>query len=147
MYENDYIGKIVYIKNIVFAKGENKLDHAYNIGRPCLLIYSDEEYDYFLIISSQIKNKNYDFDYYKLNNDDFMYLYDYHGNNSRVKLDSAHGYVYLRSIYKRKVSGFGMNDSGKIKLKTYKDIINKIKFLHNNENMSEIINNARVIGR
>ena len=40
-----------------------------------------------------------------------------------------------------------MNDSGKIKLKTYKDIINKIKFLHNKENMSEIINNARVIGR
>ena len=147
MYENDYIGKIVYIKNIVFAKGENKLDHAYNTGKPCLLIYSDEEYDYFLIISSQIKNKNYDFDYYKLNNDDFMYLYDYHGNNSRVKLASAHWYVYLRSIYKRKVSGFGMNDSGKIKLKTYKDIINKIKFLHNKENMSEIINNARVIGR
>ena len=123
VYENDYIGKIVYIKNIVFAKGENKLDHAYNTGRPCLLIYSDEEYDYFLVISSQIKNKNYDFDYYKLNNDDFIW---WSWNNSRVKLVSAHGYVYLRSIYIGKVSGFGMNDSGKIKLKTYKDIINKI---------------------
>lgn len=52
VYENDYIGKIVYIKNIVFAKEENKLDHAYNTGRHCLLIYSDEEYDYFLAISS-----------------------------------------------------------------------------------------------
>ena len=52
MYENDYIGKIVYIKNIVFAKGETKLDHAYNTGRPCLLIYNDEEYDYFLVLNS-----------------------------------------------------------------------------------------------
>lgn len=58
-----------------------------------------------------------------------MILYDYNGNNSRVKLVFAHGYVYLKSIYKGIVSGFGMNDSGKIKLKTYKDIINKIKFL------------------
>lgn len=56
VYENDYIGKIVYIKNIVFAKEENKLDHAYNTGRPCLLIYSDEEYDYFLVVlRSKIK--------------------------------------------------------------------------------------------
>ena len=55
-----------------------------------------------------------------------MILYDYHGNNSRVKLVFAHGYVYLRSIYIGKVSGFGMNDPVKIKLKTYKDIINKI---------------------
>ena len=64
MYENDYIGKIVYIKGIVFATGKTKLDHAYSIGRPCLIIYSDNEYDYFLTMSSKIKTKSYTFDYY-----------------------------------------------------------------------------------
>lgn len=53
----------------------------------------------------------------------------------------------MRNIYKKRVSGFGVNDSGKIKLETYKAIIDKLKYLHNNENMNEIVNDARVIGR
>ena len=148
MYENYYIGKIVYIKDIVFTDGStNKLDHAYKKGRPCLLIYSDDEYDYFLTISSEIKTKSYTFEYYKLCPDDFMYLYEYTGVDAKKDASYAHGYVNMRNIYKKRVSGFGVNDSGKIKLETYKEIINKLKYLHNNENMNEIVNDARVIGR
>ena len=144
MYKNDYIGKIVYIKGIVFATGKTKLDHAYSIGRPCLIIYSDNEYDYFLTMSSKIKTKSYTFDYYKFQPDDFMFLYKYKNMKDSYY---AHGYVNLRNIYKKRVSGYGMNDSGKIKLETYKEIINKLKYLHNEDNMNEIINSAKAMGR
>ena len=147
MYENDYIGKIVYIKDIVFATGKIKLDHAYSIGRPCLLIYNDEEYDYFLTISSKIKTKSYAFDYYKLCPDDFMFLYKYENIKNMKDSDYAHGFINLRNIYKKRVSGYGINDSGKIKLETYKEIIKKLKYLHNKDNMNEIVNSAKAMGR
>lgn len=147
MYSNDYIGKIVILKNIVFNRGKNKLDHAYKGGRPCLLIYSDEEYDYFLTITSEVKNKSYEFEYYKLNPDDFLYLYNYRGDNSKVNFDYIHGYVNMFEIYKKRISGYGFHDFGKIKLETFKDIMEKFKFLHNKENMEQIINKASIMGK
>lgn len=145
MYENDYIGKIVILQNIVFNTGKNRLDHAYKGGRPCLLIYSDEEYDYFLTIKSEPRTKSYGFEYYKLNPEDFMYVYNYHGAYHKSSFQGIHGYVNLMEIYKRRVSGYGSKDYAKLKLSTYKDIINKFKKLHKSENMESITSKASII--
>ena len=51
-YENSIVGNIVLVRNLVFYNNANRkyeLDHAYKTGRPCLVIYSDDEYDYFLL--------------------------------------------------------------------------------------------------
>lgn len=145
MYENDYIGKIVILQNIVFNTGKNKLDHAYKGGRPCLLIYNDEEYDYFLTIKSELRTKSYDFEYYKLNSKDFMYIYNYHKTYYKSNFPYIQGYVNLMDIHKRRASGYGSKDYAKLKLSTYKDIINKFKKLHNSENMEVIMSKASII--
>lgn len=145
MYKDDYIGKIVIIKNIVFNSGKNRLDHAYKGGRPCLLIYSDEEYDYFLTIKSEPRTKSYGFEYYKLNPEDFLYLYNYRGDNSKVTFDYIHGYVNMFEVYKKRISGYGFRDFGKIKLETFKDIMDKFKFLHKSENIESITSKASII--
>ena len=60
-YEREAIGNIILIKNIIFKNTANKkkeVDHAWKFGRPCLVIYSDEQYDYILTITSTQKKKN-----------------------------------------------------------------------------------------
>ncbi len=60
-YENSYLGSIVIIRNLIFnqnKKNGNQVDHAWRAGRPCVIIYTDNEYDYFLPLSSTIAEKN-----------------------------------------------------------------------------------------
>ena len=48
-YEREAIGDIVIVKGIVFentAIGKKEPDHAWKDGRPCMIIYSDNELDY-----------------------------------------------------------------------------------------------------
>ena len=78
---NSPLGEIVIIKNIVFKKDRNtkkQVDHAWSSGRPCLILYSDEEYDYYLTLTSSKERKNYfsqiKDDFYKLNGEDFFYI-------------------------------------------------------------------------
>lgn len=47
---------IVIVRDIIFYNEitENyEMDHAFQKGRPCLILYSDGEYDYFLSLTSQ----------------------------------------------------------------------------------------------
>ena len=58
-YEKEAIGNIILMRNIVFTNSTNKpqeIDHSWKRGRPCLIIYSDDEYDYFLTIKSSISD-------------------------------------------------------------------------------------------
>ena len=61
-YENETIGNIILMKNIVFTnerKNTHEIDHSWRTGRPCLIIYSDNEYDYFLTMKSSITNTKF----------------------------------------------------------------------------------------
>lgn len=140
MYSKSNLGSIIIVKGIIFNNSNNNrrvVDHAHELGRPCLLIYSDDEYDYFLTLTSSIKN-NKRSEYYKLLNKDYDYLYS--GS------DSAVGFINLRNIYKKKICGYGVDDIGKIKYSVYKDIMNKFKEYHCNYSFDEIKESSIVIG-
>lgn len=142
MYENDYIGKIVNIRGIVFdnyISNKKEVDHAYNTGRPCIIIYSDEEYDYFLTMSSSMNVHGQNFEFFKLNSDDYMYLYKYVGDSHKNVFE---GYINLKKVYKKKVSGFGMDDKGKIKFEVYKKLMEKFKKYHNYKELNDICEKA-----
>ena len=71
-YEKGVIGNIIIMKNIVFTNSINvkkthEIDHSWRTGRPCLIIYSDDEYDYFLTIKSHITDTKYQNHYASLN--------------------------------------------------------------------------------
>ena len=58
-YEREAIGDIVIVKGIVFentAIGKKEPDHAWKDGRPCMIIYSDNELDYLLTLTSVDKD-------------------------------------------------------------------------------------------
>ena len=61
-YEREAIGDIVIIKNIIFKnkvkEGKKETDHSWEQGRPCIIIYNDDEYDYFLTMKSNPDYKN-----------------------------------------------------------------------------------------
>lgn len=68
---------IVIVRDIIFYNEitENyEMNHAFQKGRPCLILYSDGEYDYFLSLTSQQKGKYVD-EYYPVTPDSFHYVY------------------------------------------------------------------------
>lgn len=124
MYNNSVIGCVVYVKDIIFNdNNKRKLDHAYNSGRPCLIIYTDDEFDYFLPLTHSKKgiSKN---QCYEISNSDYEYKYKKTDDISRI---------ILRRIYKRKSWGYGDNEIGKLKLDSYIKIIDKLKEYYNND--------------
>ena len=60
-YENEQVGKIVLIKNLIFSCDNSsfQLEHAWRTGMPCLILYSDELYDYVLPLKHELRNFNY----------------------------------------------------------------------------------------
>ena len=88
------VGSIIIVKNICFKSsgksGLNQVDHAYAKGRPAVIIAEDEEYMYYLLISSTFnKKKNYR---------DVYFLKE---NNLPKK-----SVVQLKDIYRRRICGF-----------------------------------------
>lgn len=138
---NNMIGSIIFVKDIIFSNSKtNKkhLDHAHELGRPCLLIFSDEEYDYFLTLTSTKRNNYRYTEYYELTSKDYDYIYR--------KSNSPIGYINVRNIYKKRICGYGMDEIGKIKFDVYKKIIKKLKDYHKNNNLDTIKENANIIG-
>ena len=133
-YTKSELGKIVIIKNIVFKNDSNsklKVDHAWEKGRPCVIIYSDNEYDYYLPISSTKANKNY----YQEIKDEFYELSekDFHFMNNRKKF----GVIHITNLFRKKISGYN-NEIGRITKEAYYELIHKIKNYYNKE-LDEII--------
>lgn len=143
-YENDIIGNIVIIKNIIFENKTNnkkEIDHSWNNGRPCLIIYSDNEWDYFLPMQSTFDRDKYNEKYFEFTDNDILSLY-YRCSDLR-SAKKIKGAVNLRSIYKIPISGH--DEIGKIKLETYKKIIGKFKKLHNNPSLKDILIKSKTI--
>lgn len=149
-YENETIGKIVIIKNIIFKDGVTKkkgLDHAWKFGRPCLIVYSDNEYDYFVTITSTPKNEKYKNEHFILENEHFIptQISRYTNYNfKRSKNKTIAGSVTLDTIYKIPISGH--EEIGKITFETYKSIIENLKKLFHTESLDELITKAQSIG-
>lgn len=143
-YERETIGSIVIIKNIIFENPLNhkkEIDHAYKYGRPCFIIYSDEEYDYFLTMTSNAKREQYtkqNFSLNKLNKDSFIYR-----ERNFIKDEKEISLINLQHIYKIPISGH--NEIGKVTFETYKNIINKLKKYYKNENINEIIEKSQIV--
>ena len=72
-YNNSLEGKLIVVNNFSFSTG--KLDHAWNTGRICIIIYSDDDYEYVLPITHSIKNK-YRNEYFYINKNNFSEFYD-----------------------------------------------------------------------
>ncbi len=134
-YENSIVGNIVLVRNLVFYNNVNRkyeLDHAYKTGRPCLVIYSDDEYDYFLhLITGNDSFKYYNYKYFFINHKTDL-LYEYTTPRKPTS------YVYLRKIYKTPIAW--RRNLSKIKFDVYSQIIEEIKKTYHKENLSEIVN-------
>ena len=149
-YEREAIGNIILIKNIIFKNTANKkkeVDHAWKFGRPCLVIYSDEQYDYILTITSTQKKEKYSCEHFTIQNKHLIpkqvSRYSNH-NINKSKNKNIEGSITLDAIYKIPISGH--EQLGKITFETYKSIITKLKEYHQKENLDEIITKAQHIG-
>lgn len=146
-YENAAIGNIVIVKNMIFEAGiygKAHIDHAWKNGRPALIVYSDDEYDYFLAITSNKSPtvlKNLDA-FYELTGKDVLYReakYRYNQNLSKYNFRDSE-MVCLTHIYKLPISGH--DELRKIKLDTLKNIIKKLKEYHKSDDMQELLDKA-----
>ena len=102
-YEREAIGDIVIVKGIVFentAIGKKEPDHAWKDGRPCMIIYSDNELDYLLTLTSVDKDGSKQ--HFKINDENILYEEDFkYRYNRKDRINkSIKGYVNLENIYK-----------------------------------------------
>lgn len=118
------LGEIVIIRNIIFKDSlslKTRVDHSWNNGRPCIIIYSDEEYDYYLTLTSKKAKKRYfnqiKDEYYKIDNKDFLYI------NSDNKHSEISGFINLKNIYRKKISGYSI--IGRVNESTYSEILKR----------------------
>lgn len=150
-YENDAIGDIIIMKNMVFQNtktGKNEIDHSWVTGRPCLIIYSDDEYDYFLTFTSTIRGKKFDKQYFPINSNDLLYQCQYRMDDkrreSKKRKSPLEGRINLENVYKKRISG---NDViYKIKLDTLKEVIEALKKYYNGKSIEEIISTSKKVG-
>lgn len=150
MYDRDVAGTVVNVKGLVFYNTVTKkqeMDHAYKNGRPCLIIYSDDEYEYFLTMTSRSNVEKYDSHITVLDSDylcKYLYPACYKGIN-REELKKE--YVCLQHVYKMKIWGHGQGDIGKLKFYAYKNIIEKLKAYHRVDDIKEFLENESVLKR
>lgn len=143
-YESDIIGKIVIIKNIIFENRINtkkETDHSWFNGRPCLIIYSDNEWDYFLTLKSNFNKDKFDNQFFELSSEDILSLY--YRNRELRSAKEIKGVVNLQNVYKMPISGH--DEVGKIEFETYKKIIEKLKKYHNNQSLDDILIKSKTI--
>lgn len=133
-YERSFLGDIVLVKHLVFKNnntGKYEMDHAYYTGRPCIIIYTDNEYDYFLPLTKGGKCiNNYLYDYFIIDNkEDILFVDD--------KSVDFICYANLRNIYKIPIS-FRKRKS-KVKYSVYKDLIEEVKRKYKIEEIDKIV--------
>ena len=124
-YENSILGSIVIIHGLVFCqkfKHKNQVDHACLTGRPCIIIYTDDEYDYFLPLSSSATNLP---NYNKLKNKCFelskkSFLY-----SKNVK---PTGVVNMGEYFRKKISGYSV--IGKLTKESYTALVKEFSAYH-----------------
>lgn len=149
-------GKVIIVNNLRFEDGT--IDHAWNKGRPCLVLFSDDEYEYILPIKSEIKNEHY-FDKIPFDKDSFLYfnekgynettLNDFIGTSKHCRIKTKikkelSGYINLGHVLKIPIAY--RNEIGKFKYDFFKKIIDrlhKIQKTKNNEELKEKAFNGR----
>lgn len=147
-YENIQEGKIIVVKNFKFE--DDKIDHAWNLGRLCIVLYTDNEYEYVLPITSYyIGNTSLRKKFYFINDNSFLFFYKnryvdntlikYIGKNTKNNLlknthkqSKVYGYINLRNIYKIPITY--RDEIGKVHYEVYNNIIKKTKDLHQKDN-------------
>lgn len=144
IYDKEEIGNIAIIKNIIFSDNEKmELDHAWSHGRPCLILFEDNEYYYFLTITSTERfSPKYVKQYFKIEENDYKYRYKSRYTNKFLnKKNSSNsilkGWVNLENIYKIPI--YGLDALGKIKFDFYKNVVQRLKEYHKNENLNELM--------
>ena len=139
-YKNDVIGKIILVKGIVFenkANNRKELDPAYKVGRPVLIIHSDDEFDYVLTLTSNYNSiYNNDLMHFILCDNDFLY------KNFKQKTVGA---VKLEYVYK--IPMCGHCEICKLKYEVYKEVVLSLKTFHKKVNLDAIIECAELIKR
>ena len=148
-YEKEVIGNIIVMKNIVFPNSQgskHEIDHSWEKGRPCIIIYSDENYDYFLPLKSHITDTKYIEHYVPLSEDELLYkdvnrFGQY--NSKKYSKITVKGFVNLETIYKTPISWH--DEIGKINYEKYIEIINALKKYINDKDLETILNSATII--
>lgn len=149
-YEREEMGNIVIIKGITFYNTITKkqeLDHSWKNGRPCLIIYSDDEYDYFLTFTKTERTSEiYKKQYYPITEDEILYSYEYKNTINKKNRDKdIQGYINLGNVYKTPI--YGKDEIKKVTFETYKEIIEGLKSFHKNQDLNEIMKTATTIRR
>lgn len=130
-YENSFLGDIFIVRNIIFknsASKKSEVDHAFYNGRPCIIIYSDNEYDYFLTLTKGSKRiKDYYYNYFYLSKDDFLFRDD-------IRNDS---YAQINLIYKIPIAY--RKSKNKIKYEVYLKLLEEIKRRYNTNEIDTIV--------
>lgn len=141
-------GKIILVKNMNFSNGDK--DHAWNSGRPCVILYVDDEFEYVLPITHSIHEKFIN-KYFYIDNNLILEFYDKRFKETilkrKNKLNSKNakvisGYINLRHIYKIPIAY--RDEIGKIKYDSYKDIINNLNKYHAVNSLEESLEKAVV---
>lgn len=149
-YEKEAIGDIIIVKGITFLNtviGKLEPDHAWLTGRPCLIIYSGEENDYLLTLTSSEINEAYKKQHFKISEKHILYTEDFkyrHSRKNRIN-KGIKGSVNLESVYKMPISGH--DKIGKLTFEAYKQIINQLKTFHQNQDINKILEKATTIRR
>jgi len=145
MDKYDYMleGKIIVVRNFSFHGGI--LDHAWNNGRLCLVIYSDDEYEYVLPMTHSII-KDFKYKYYYIKESDFSVFYEKRIKDSTLKYKhkpnaiynkNVKGYIDLRHVYKIPVSF--RDEIGKINYERFKKVLSKLNYYHHTNSLEETI--------
>lgn len=136
-YEKSYQGNIVIVTNLVFNKNLQRksiLDHAWKKGRPCIILYTDEDYDYLVPLKSEKPRdniyKNVKKEYYELSEKSFLNL------QSGEKI----GVIHLADFFKKKTSGYKI--IGKLTKEAYLEILKKFSEYHKSE-IEEMVRKER----
>ena len=137
-------GKIIVVNNFSFYNG--KLDHAWNKGRMCIILYSDDEYEYVLPITHKIKEL-YKRDYLYINEKNFLEFYSKRNREYIIKrvdkkirsknYNDINGYVDLRCIYKIPIAF--RDEIGKVNYQTYLKLKNDLLSYHDKNNLNDIL--------
>lgn len=147
-YNSDLVGNIIIVRNIVFhtsSWGIRQVDHAWNKGRPCLLLYTDDDYDYVLPLTHIVNYNLFGYHYYALDNSKFQYLCknSYIYDKVNKSNNSVNGYVNLEAVYKIPI--FGHGEIGKLSSSAYEELIDKFKKLHNISDLSVLSEGRKLI--
>lgn len=150
IYEHEQIGKIVIVKNLIFENNltnKNEADHAWNVGRPCIIIYSDDNYDYILPLKSKITDEKYKNQHFLLDETKFLNLQitkmSKKNYNTKANKRTTTGAINLQKVYKIPISWHV--EAAKISFEAYKELIEKLKEYHKIEDLNTILENAQSV--